>query len=115
MYQLVVDLVYVINLCEEVGRPVDLPAVIFEDNLPAVQLSEPISARVKKSKHFLMLVDFIREYVMLGLITIQKIQSKDNIADLLTKPLDFKSFAEKAAVLLGLEDFPSSIVATDSK
>ena len=111
LYQLVVDLVYVIHTCEEIGRPVHLPAVIFEDNLPAVQLSEPLSSRAKKSRHFLMLVNFIREYVILGLITIKKIKSEDNVADLLTKPLDFKSFAEKAARLLGLDSYPSELDA----
>ena len=104
LYQLVVDLIYVINICQEIGRLIHLPAIIFEDNMPAVQLSEPLSSRVKKSKHFLMLVNFIREYVMLGLVAIQKIRSEDNVADVLTKPLEFRSFAKKAARLLGLDD-----------
>ena len=75
--------------------------------MPAVQLSEPISSRLKKSKHFLILVNFIREYVMLGLVTIPKIRSEDNVADVLTKPLEFRSFAKKAARLLGLDDSES--------
>ena len=112
LYQLVVDLIFVINLCEEIGRSIHLPAVIFEDNLPAVQLSEPISSRAKKSRHFLMLVNFIREYVMLGLITIKKIRSADNIADVLTKPLDFKSFSQKAARLLGITDYLGELEPT---
>ena len=48
LYQLTVDLIY-INLCYELDRPVDLPAIIFEDNSPAVQLTESLSAKAKKS------------------------------------------------------------------
>lgn len=39
----------------------------------------------------------------MGLINIQKIHTSENIADLLTKPLDWAQFAPKAAKLLGLE------------
>ena len=59
-----VDLIYIINLCYELDRPIDLPTIIFEDNSPAVQLTENISAEAKKSKHFGMLVNFIKEQVL---------------------------------------------------
>ena len=104
LYQLVVDLICIINLCFELQRSIDLPAIIFEDNSPAVQLTESISAKAKKSKHFGMLVNFIKEQVLSGLVSIRKVDSADNVADMLTKPLDWSSFAPKAAQLLGLED-----------
>ena len=104
LYQLTVDLIYIINLCYELDRPIDLPAIIFEDNSPAVQLTENISAKAKKSKHFGMLFSFIKEQVLSGLISIRKVDSADNVADLLTKPLDWSSFAPKAIQLLGLTD-----------
>ena len=47
LYQLTVDLIYIINLCYELDRPVDLPAIIFEDKSPAVQLTESLSAKAK--------------------------------------------------------------------
>lgn len=105
LYQLVVDIIFIVNLCDEIGRPLELPAIIFEDNSPAVQLSGDISAKVKKSKHFLMLVNFIRQNVIMGLLDIRKIDSSDNTADVLTKPLDWKQFAPKAAKLLGIDNF----------
>ena len=49
-----------------------------------------------------MLVNFIRQYVTLGLINVQKVASADNIADVLTKPLNWKEFYPKARRLLGL-------------
>ena len=102
LYQLVVDLIFIINLCDEIKRPIDLPAVIFEDNNPTVQVSSSISARIKRSKHFLMLINFIRYNVTMGLIEVNKVATADNIADVLTKPLAWSEFAPKAARLLGM-------------
>ena len=51
-----------------------------------------------------MLVIFVKEKVMMGLIEVRKIASKENIADLLTKALDWKDFEHKAALILGLDD-----------
>ena len=104
LYQLVVDLIYIINLCDEIGRAVDLPVIIFEDNNPTVQLSGSLSARVKRSKHFLMLVNFIRQNVVLGLIEVLKVASEDNVADVLTKPLAWRDFYPKACRLLGISE-----------
>ena len=103
LYQLVVDLIYIIiNLCDEIGRAIDLPVIIFEDNNPTVQLSGSLSAKVKRSKHFLMLVNFIRQNVVLGFIEVHKVASEDNVADVLTKPLAWRDFYPKACRLLGI-------------
>ena len=104
LYQLVVDIIYLINLSDEIGRSIDLPAIIFEDNNPTVQVTSSLSARIKKSKHFLMLINFIRHQVTLGLVDVQKIATQDNVADVLTKPLSWKEFAPKAARLLGIPE-----------
>ena len=104
LYQLTIDLIYIINLCDELERDIELPAIVFEDNAPTIQLTDGLSARAKKSKHFLMLVNFVKEQVLMGLIEVRKIASKDNVADMLTKALDWNTFELKAAKLLGLED-----------
>ena len=70
---------------------------------PTVQMSTSHSARIKRSKHYLMLINFIRYYVTLGLIEVRKVATEDNLADVLTKPLAWKDFAHKAAKLLGME------------
>ena len=51
-----------------------------------------------------MLVNFIKEQVLSGLVSIRKVDSADNVADMLTKPLDWSTFAPKAAHLLGLDN-----------
>ena len=103
LYQLVLDIVFVVNLCDELHRPVELPAIVMEDNQPAIDLSESLSNRVKKCKHFLMLVSYIREQVASGLIEIKKVSSENNHADMLTKVLSGASFTSKADYLLGFE------------
>ena len=57
LYPLSVDILYLINLSDEIQRSISLPAVVVEDNNPTVQLSSSLSSRIKKSKHFVMLID----------------------------------------------------------
>ena len=99
LYQLVTDLIYLVNLSDEIGKSVALPAVIFEDNNPTVQLSSSLSTRIKRSKHFLMPINFIKHQVTFGLVT-----THDNVAGVLTKPLSWREFGPKAACLLGIPE-----------
>lgn len=102
LYTLVLDIIFIENLCRELGRPVKLPAIVFEDNLPVIDLCQSISARLKKSKHFLMLIDFVREQVLAGLIEIRKVDTLHNLADILTKIVTGPPFLAKAAAILGV-------------
>jgi histone deacetylase 1/2 len=104
LYQLIVDIIYIVNLCDELHRPVQLPAIIMEDNQPAIDLTTSLTGRIKKCKHFLMLISFIREQVAEGLISIQKVPTEDNYADLLTKILTGLAFQDKAEYLLGTQE-----------
>ena len=101
LYQLILEIIYVINLCEELHRPITLPAIILEDNQPVIDLTADLSSRSKKCKHFLMLVNFVREQVHNGLVRLQKVPTKDNLADILTKIMTGQQFIEKAEDLLG--------------
>jgi hypothetical protein len=101
LYQLILDVIYVVNLCNELGRPVSLPAVIFEDNQPVIDISTGFTRRAKHSKHFVMLINFIREQVETGLISLAKVDTLDNIADILTKIVMGSAYSEKAEQLLG--------------
>ena len=91
-----------VNLCTELGRPVSLPAVIFEDNQPVIDVSTSSTRRAKNSKHFVMLINFIREQVETGLITLAKVDTLENVADILTKIVTGTAFTEKAEQLLGM-------------
>ena len=105
LYQLVLDIIYVVHLCGELGRPITLPAIVMEDNQPVIDLTKDISSRTKKCKHFLMLVNFVREQVHNGLIELRKVPTDENVADILTKILKGHMFTKKAEQLLGLEHF----------
>jgi hypothetical protein len=38
LYTLTVDIVYLVHLCEELHRPIDLPAIVMVDNQPIIDL-----------------------------------------------------------------------------
>jgi hypothetical protein len=103
LYQLILEIVYVVNLCEELGRPVSLPAIVMEDNQPVIDLSKDLTKLTKRCRHFLMLVNYVREQVASGLIAISKVPTEDNLADILTKILSGSEFVEKAEHLLGMQ------------
>jgi hypothetical protein len=96
-----------------VGRPISLPAIIFEDNQPVIDLTTTLSSKVTRSKHFLMLIEFVREQVMDGLIELRKISTEANIADMLTKLLVGKTFTMKAMHLLGEMGVKIDILSED--
>jgi len=77
-----------------------------------VTISNEESAYLKKCKHFIMVVNYVREQLELGLIEVFKIKGEANNADLHTKKLRDKSFATKADNILGL---PATLDTSDSE
>ncbi len=113
LYTLVLDIIFTVHLCSEVGHPISLPAVIFEDNQLVIDLTTTLSSKVTQSKHFIMLIEFVREQVMEGLIELRKISTEANIADMLTKLLVGKTFTMKAMHLLGEMGLKTDILLDD--
>ena len=70
LYTLVVKdiLLFIIYIYSELNIPLLLPAVIMEDNSAVVTVSNEESACLKKCKHFIMVVNYVREQLELGLI-----------------------------------------------
>ena len=101
LFTLVLDSIFTVHLCEEIGRPIALPAIVFEDNQPVLDLSKTLGGKFTQLKHFLMLIEFIREQVVSRLIELTNISSEQNVADVLTKLLFGKDFTTKASYLLG--------------
>ena len=102
IYSATIDIIFLIHLTNEISRPIELPAIMMEDNLPSIQLSTDPHIRTKRCKHFLMLIDYIGEQVQCGYIKLTKIDTKDNVADILTKIVTGHNFLEKAQRLLGI-------------
>ena len=98
---LVVDVIYVVELCRELSRPLKLPVIVFEDNEAVISLSREMTSRAKRCKHFLMAISWIREQVELGLIKLEQIADEQNRSDVLTKIITGSQFRRKASDLLG--------------
>jgi len=101
LYLLVIDIIFVIALCAEIAQPIDLPAIVHEDNQPVITLVMTNSTGIKKCKHFQMIIAYIKEQVQLGLISLSKIHTTINYADNLSKPTYGQDFAYKRQKLLG--------------
>jgi hypothetical protein len=74
----------------------------MEDNQPVIDLTADISSRSKKCKHFLMLVNYVKEQISNGLIELQKVPTAHNVADILTKIVVGNEYRQKALNLLGI-------------
>ena len=101
LYTLLQDIIYVISICQELNIDLKLPVIVYEDNYPVVQLTNNLAPKAKKCKHFLMLLNFIKEQIEYGIIDVRHIDTDDNIADILTKLLTGSPFKTKADKLLG--------------
>ena len=84
LYTLVKDILFVIYICSELNIPLLLPAVIVEDNsTTVVTISNEENADLKKCKHFIMVVRYMREQLELRLLqVVLKIKGELNNADL---------------------------------
>lgn len=102
IYTLVKDIIYIIALCDNIKLEMKLPAIIMEDNSAVITISTQQCSYLKKCKHFLMIINYVREQVQLGLLSINKINTKDNNADMHTKQKRCKTFKVSARTILGL-------------
>ena len=101
IFTLAKEINFIIALCQELQIPLELPAIIMEDNSAVVTMANNDSGYAKKCKHFLMVINYVKEQVSLGQIEARKIFGKLNNADLHTKPLRSSSFQHMAHKILG--------------
>ena len=101
IFTLTKDLNYLIALSQELRLPLTLPAIVMEDNSAVITITNDESALAKKCKHFLMVVNYVKEQIALGQIQARKIYGKLNNADLHTKPLRCPSYTTMAHRILG--------------
>ena len=77
------------------------PTVIFEDNQSALCLANnPVHK--ERTKHINIRYHFVRERIQTREIVVEKIDTKLNIADLFTKPVDYSTFSRLLNKLLGI-------------
>ena len=74
----------------------------MEDNSAVITVTTDKSAYAKKFKHFLMLINYVREQVDLDIIKVLKIPGQNNMSDVLAKPnFNEKDFDTKTDGILG--------------
>jgi len=101
IFTLVKEIIHIFAICEELRIRVTKPAIIMEDNAAVIIMAQRESSYLKKCKHFLMIINYVREQVNLGIIDIQKILGTDNNSDIHTKKVRTKDFGTKARRILG--------------
>jgi desulfoferrodoxin (superoxide reductase-like protein) len=104
VHTLVKDILYILQILEDMEEEVNLPVVIMEDNSAVIQTATGEAAHLKRCKHFLMVINYVREQVEKGYIELRKIKGEDNTSDILTKRVRTKDFREKASKLMGERD-----------
>ena len=94
------EAIWLRTLLSSIGLPPTSATTLLCDNNAAITLLEDpaFHARVK---HFDVRYHFLREHVQSGNISLSYINTKDNIADIFTKPLDITIFT-RLRTFLGL-------------
>jgi len=83
--------VWLIQLLKEFTCKFNDPLIIYEDNKACQDYSKN-STNHQRTKHISVRYHFIRDLIADRIITLTAIPSEDNIADIMTKPLDKKIF-----------------------
>jgi hypothetical protein len=104
MMTLIKDICFIERLAMEIGRPIKLPVKIHEDNDALITLMKQDGGVSKRTKHFMMLINYCREKVKHGLIEVEHIDSELNIADIGSKPIFGQDFRFKRQGLIGLQE-----------
>jgi hypothetical protein len=101
LYTLLKDILFLVQIFADIGEELGLPVIIMEDNAAVVTLATEESGQLKRSKHFAMITNYVKDCIGKGIIEIRKIAGDDNIADILTKKVRSGEFEKKAMKMLG--------------
>lgn len=80
------EVMWIANLLRSIGRKVEEPITVFEDNQPCIALTaEP--RKQKRLKHVDIQHLFVRELVVKGKLRLKYVSTEQQIADIMTKGL----------------------------
>ena len=80
------ELIPFVSLSKNFGNNLANNLVIYEDNLPALNLATS-HRMIKSSKHYQVQFHFVREQIKLNNLSVCHIESANNVADIFTKGL----------------------------
>ncbi len=95
------DILYFRNVLAELGFAMDSPSSIRVDNKSLIELATGFSGNHKWVRHFLARIHFLMEQVNAKTITLDYVDTTDNTADQLTKPLTGTALVRGRHSLLG--------------
>ena len=85
------EILYIRHLLQDLGTPESLPTPLLIDNSACVSLGKHWGT-VKRVKHIDRRISFLNDYVELGDIVLHHVSTRDNVADMFTKPLEKSQF-----------------------
>ena len=77
---------------EELGFPQTEPTQIYEDNKSTIVLATKFSGNMKRVKHMMQTIHYILDLYQRSVIKLSHIDTQDQIADMLIKPLPSEIF-----------------------
>jgi hypothetical protein len=104
LYTLIKDILFLVQLFADIQEDLGLPVIVLEDNAAVVTLAMEETGQLKRSKHFAMITNFVKDCIGKGIIEIRKIAGSDNTADILTKKVRSGEFQRKAMKMLGHDE-----------
>ena len=99
---LVQEVIYARRLLENLGFPQKGPTLIYEDNNTCIAWSEGSVGGSDRAKHIDLREHFVHDAVDAGILKLMPVDSVDNVADLLTKPLKMAPFLSLRKRMLGI-------------
>ena len=88
-------------MMEELGFPQSEPTQIYEDNMSTIVLATKFSGNMKRVKHMMQTILYILDLYKRSVIKISHVNTHDQIADMLTKPLPSELFLRLRVLLMG--------------
>ncbi len=99
------EVFYFRKLCKEMKLNIKEPITMMEDNNSCIKIAQNDEFH-QRTKHIDVKYHFIREALEKGIVEIKRVDSKENIADIFTKPLARVQF-EKLRNLLRVRSLRS--------
>ena len=97
------DVLWTRTLLADVGHEQHGSTVMYQDNDPAIHQIQDVKGTAM-SKHYLVLLRKIQELLHAGIIHMNPIDTKENVADLFTKPLSTDPFWYLSHQAVGYND-----------
>ena len=98
------EVMYVREICADLGYDMSEPSVIFEDNKACISISTGDTDK-KRTKHIAKHWHFVREKCAAGLVVLKYLETALQVADMFTKQIFPKHFERLRRVMMGHENF----------